>query len=93
MNVDYSELGNFFMNNMYPYVDVNRYNANNEDIKNKGILCDVGEQVTDAASKNIATSEALNIPVKTEIKVLSHAGDRAFSVYEGEILQNINKEK
>ena len=75
MNVDYSELGYFFIDNSYPYVDLTKLDAtqvsNNTD--RKIIVQDLQngiQQVVDFTNKTVETADTMNIDTKKEVKVL-----------------------
>lgn len=82
MRADYSELCYFWGVNTYPYIDLNYQNQTDNivldyDQANKNIA-----NIFKEGNKFIEVSPALNIDVKTGIKVLSQSADYAFDVYE-----------
>ena len=88
MNVDYSELGYFFIGNSYPYVDLTKLDAtqvsNNTD--RKIIVQDLKndiQQVVDFANKTVETADTMNIDTKKEVKVLVQGFDKIFKIYDG----------
>lgn len=87
MRADYSELSYFWGANSYPYIDLNyisndrQYSNENNDINAREINQFI-KSTSNAFTNAIEISTALNIDVKTEIKVLSKAADYSLNVYE-----------
>ena len=88
MNVDYSELGYFFIGNSYPYIDLTKLDATqvSNDTDRKIIVQDLKndiQQVVDFANKTVETADTMNIDTKKEVKVLVQGFDKIFKIYDG----------
>lgn len=82
MRADYSELSYFWGANSYPYIDLNYQNqADNTTLDYNQVQKNI-VNISKEGNKFIEISTALNIDVKTEIKVLSKAADYPLNVYE-----------
>lgn len=81
MRADYSELCYFWGVNTYPYIDLNYQNQTDNIVLDYDQANKNRANIFKEGNKFIEVSPALNIDVKTGIKVLSQSADYAFNPY------------